>query len=116
MALVIFCVALTEAMRLRRSFSEGMGGRSRSCEILREAVDVTLQGCPKLVGNRLLPADRVENLLALRAHVGEQPALEPPDVHECKPVEIAVDAGEDDDDLLLGLQRRELRLLQELGQ
>ena len=35
MALVIFCVALTEAMRLRRSFRLGMGGSSFTCPDLR---------------------------------------------------------------------------------
>jgi hypothetical protein len=32
MALVIFCVALTEAMRLRSALSDGMGGYAKALE------------------------------------------------------------------------------------
>src|SRR5687768_1685703 len=116
MALVIFCVALTEAMRLRRSFSEAMPCLSRSREVLREAVDVALQFCANFVRDRLFRADGVEDILAVRTHVRKQAALEPADVGYGQTVEIAVDASEDHDDLLLGLQRRELRLLQKFRQ
>ena len=48
--------------------------------------------------------------------VDEQAVLEGAHAVDRERIEIAVDAGVDHDDLLLHLQRRELRLLQELGQ
>jgi hypothetical protein len=46
----------------------------------------------------------------------KQPMLELADLSDRELVEIAIHAGEDHSDLLFRLQRRELRLLQELGQ
>ena len=48
--------------------------------------------------------------------VGEQPVLERTNLAQRQLVEIAVDAGVNHADLLFHLERRELRLLEELGQ
>src|SRR5690606_1509289 len=120
-ALVIFCVALTEAMRLRRSFSEAMRlpyplVRRASDEVLGECVDLGLELGAQIVRQRLLLADRVQHRLAVRAHVRQQALLELRHLVDGEVVEVAVDAGEDHRDLLFRLQRRELRLLEQLGQ
>src|SRR3984893_855699 len=67
MALVIFCVALTEAIRLRRSFSEGMvsplhlfPGAANSSEVLGVGIDNRFEFCPGLVGEILRGANRIE--------------------------------------------------------
>ena len=52
----------------------------------------------------------------LAAQVGQQRLLERLDLVERHRIEIAVDAGVDHADLLFHLERRELRLLQQLGQ
>jgi len=44
---------------------------------------------------------------------GQEAPLELADLADRQLIEIAVDAGEDDGDLLLDLERRELRLLEE---
>src|SRR5947208_14111200 len=52
----------------------------------------------------------------LRAEERQEAALELAHLGDRQLVEVAVDAGEDDRDLLLDLERGELRLLEELGQ
>src|SRR5215212_9463252 len=48
--------------------------------------------------------------------MAEEALLEGTHAVDGQRIEIAVDAGVDDDDLLLHLERRELRLLEELGE
>src|SRR5207245_2981138 len=90
--------------------------RLRSSKGLGEGVDLRLQLGAQVVRQRLLLADAVEHVLAGRAHVAEQAMLELADLVERQLVEIAVDAGKDHRDLFLDLERRELRLLQQLRQ
>src|SRR5262245_41324506 len=111
MALVIFCVALVAAMRLRSSLRLAMSG---------ERLGVGLDGAPELAAGGVVEiprgADGLENVRVIGAHGGQQTLLERAHPIHRQRIEIAVDAGVDDDDLLLHLERRELRLLQELGQ
>src|SRR3954465_10791269 len=120
MALVIFCVAFTEAMRLRRSLSDGMPysllAVAASGEVLGEAVDLRLELAAQVVAQLLLLADAVQHRPAIGPEMGKQPLLEAPDLVDRKLGEIAVDAGEHEGDLLPGLERRELRLLEQLGE
>src|SRR5262245_45400641 len=113
MALVIFCVALTEAMRLRRSFSEGMGYSRKG---VGEFVDGSLELFAGFLGNLVGVADRGEDVRMLGAHEAQKLVLEAPDRGDGKRIEIAVHAGINHHDLLLDSHRRELRLLQKLGQ
>src|SRR6266542_3940986 len=137
MALVIFCVALVEAMRLRRSFRLGMASdyrlagalprplagkgsarasNSASRERLRIGVDRALELGRGAVIEVPRGADRLEDFGVLRAHRRQQPVLERVHPRDRDRVEIAVHARVDDADLLLHLQRRELRLLEQLGE
>src|SRR5215468_6550196 len=61
-------------------------------------------------------ADGVENVTVLAAHQRQQAVLERTHAIDRDRVEEAVDAGIDDDDLLLHLERRELLLLEQLGE
>src|SRR5690606_7464311 len=115
-ALVIFCVALTEAIRLRRSFNEAIPYPSASGEVFRESVAVFLELGPQVVAQRLFLTNAFEHILAVRAHTGQKPLLELADLIDPQRIEIAVDARKDHGDLLFRLQRRELRLLQEFSQ
>src|SRR5690606_41662108 len=109
-------------MRLRRSFSDAMLQTLQSAcvqgsgEGLGESVDLGLELGAQIVRQRLFLADAVENFLADRAQMRQQALLEAADIGDGELVEIAVDAGEDHRDLLFGLERRELRLLEQLGQ
>src|SRR5712692_3131350 len=87
-----------------------------SRERLRVGVDRALE----LAGGRIVEvaraADRLEHLAVPRADRGQQALLERAHPVDRDRVEIAVHAGVDDDDLLLHLERRELRLLEQFGQ
>src|SRR5260370_452627 len=58
----------------------------------------------------------IEDIDLLAAQQRQQAILELTHLGNWKRIEIAVGAGPDHHDLLFHLQRRELRLLQELGQ
>src|SRR5687768_2405497 len=77
MALVIFCVAFTEAMRLRRSLRLGI---ERSYSPLRkrlgEGLDGALQLGPVVVREVARGADVLQDLRMTAAHVAEQALLE----------------------------------------
>src|SRR5687768_4704803 len=87
---------------------------------LSEALGEVLQELAELlVGLGLhlaVGADRAENARALVAHRREELLLEARDLVHRHLIEIAFDAGEDGDDLLLDRQRLVLILLQELDQ
>ena len=76
------------------------------------ALELGLGGAGKIAGL----ANVFQDVVVLGANERQQAVLERAHAVDRHPVEIAVDAGIDDDDLLLHLQRRELRLLQELGE
>src|SRR6516165_1027227 len=144
MALVIFCVALVEAMRLRRSLRLAMslrttddGGRTtdprlpsvftypssvlrRLSSVSREGSGVALDRGLELGGGGFAEvaagADLLENLRLLVAQERQQALLEGAHARDRDRIEIAVDARIDDADLLLHLERGELRLLEQLGQ
>src|SRR5690606_10277199 len=78
--------------------------------------DLRLQAVAQFIRKSLLLADGVEHVLALGAHMRKQALLELADLLKRQLVEIALRAGEDDSHLLLGLERRELWLLQKLRQ
>ena len=61
-------------------------------------------------------ADGVEDARMLRAHQPQQAVFEGAHAIDRDRVEIGVDTGKDDDDLLLHLERGKLRLLEQLGQ
>src|SRR5918997_3164277 len=61
MALVIFCVAFTEAIRLRRSFSEGMARPGTSRERLGEGLDRALEPAAVVVRQVARGADVFQN-------------------------------------------------------
>src|SRR5262245_7982440 len=111
MALVIFCVALVAAMRLRRSLRLAMSGERPGVGLDR-ALELGAGGVVEIARG----ADRLQNIRVIGAYGGQQALLERAHPVDRERIEIAVDAGVDDDDLLLHLERRELRLLQELGQ
>src|SRR5581483_5015744 len=120
MALVIFCVALVAAMRTRMSLSEAIGScllcrQTELAERLRILVDLVLQLLLGIAREVARFADLLEDGL-LVAEKREQAVLELAHLRDIELVEIAVGAGPDHDHLLFHLQRRELRLLQELGQ
>src|SRR3974390_723678 len=139
MALVIFCVALVEAMRTRMSFKlaiaanlpssstpsphpRGRGDQNRACarSELSKRLGVTLDHRLQLAGGVVREiaglADAVEDVDILAAQERQQAVLESAHLVERERVEIAVGAGPDHADLLFHLQRRELRLLEEFGQ
>src|SRR5918997_2176205 len=77
MALVIFCVAFTEAMRLRRSFSEGIERSYLSLrERLGEGLDGALELGPVVVREVARGADALEDLRMAASHVAKKPLLE----------------------------------------
>src|SRR5215469_10845803 len=137
MALVIFWVALVAAMRTRMSLRLGISDvrcqmtddsqteafcplTSDSCPRSSECLCILIHGRLELAGGGIVEiprlTDGVENVGILRAQEAEQPVLERTHAVDRDGIEVAVDAGIDDDDLLLHLERRELRLLEQLGQ
>src|SRR5580658_883210 len=124
MALVIFCVALVAAIRLRRSLSDGIRS-SVYCNALtrmslRECFGIVVNHALKLAGGRVIEitrvADRFQNVGMLVVQLPEQTVLEGADTIDRQRIEIAVDAGIDDTDLLFHAQWRELLLLEQLGE
>src|SRR5580704_15844884 len=116
MALVIFCVALTEAIRLRRSFSEGTvsplhlcPGAANSSEVLGVGIDNRFEFCARLFGKILRAANRIEETGVARAQEREEPVLKGPHPVNRKRIEVAIDPCIDHANLVLDLQRRELR-------
>src|SRR5580704_15425108 len=100
MALVIFCVALTEAIRLRRSFSEGTvsplhlcPGAANSSEVLGVGIDNRFEFSAGLVGEILRGANRVEETGVARAQEREEPVLKSPHPVNGKGIEITIDPG-----------------------
>src|SRR5918994_37667 len=111
MALVIFCVALTEAMRLRRSFKLGierpyLSGDPGSCENgvftkktlslrerLGEVLDHVLELRFRVARQILRGADRVQDVGVLAAQQREQTILESAHAIERERIEVAVHAG-----------------------
>src|SRR5690606_29063805 len=87
-----------------------------SGERLGVSVERRLELCLDIVRQGFLGADRIENGRAFRTKIGEQALLELADIADGNLVEITVHAGKDHRDLFFRLERRELRLLQELGQ
>src|SRR5271168_5506135 len=61
-------------------------------------------------------ADRSQNIRVLRPQKTEEAVFKRPNLVERQFVEESVDAGVDDADLLLHLERRELRLLEQFRQ
>src|SRR5262245_1856279 len=123
MALVIFCVALVAAMRTRmslrlaiQSILANADASSSSGERLGVAVDHAFQlrfGVGGKVGGL---ADVFEDVVVLGPHQRKQALLECAHPGDRERIEIAVHAGIDHHDLLFHLQRRELRLLEKLGE
>src|SRR3954463_2488403 len=133
MALVIFCVALVAAMRTRISLREAMAllrsclgerlVRRRSCQAkvtLSEGFGITIDRALELGHGRVRKvaslADIFQDVGVLAAQQRQQPVLESAHPVDRQRIEIAVDAGIDDNRLLFHLERRELRLLEEFGQ
>src|SRR3974390_329382 len=122
MALVIFCVAVVAAMRTRMSLSEAIRDQSLRITPLRlgEGLGVTVDNAFELagvsVGEIAALADRVEQIAVLGAQQRKQAGFEGAYPVDREWIEIAVDAGPDHAGLLFHLHRRELRLLQELGE
>src|SRR5215470_3900829 len=127
MALVIFCVALVAAMRTRMSLrlaiyrlapkgltrtAKGQSSRKRLGEFVDRGLELAGGGVVEVAA----VADGVEDALVLAADRHQQALLERLHPVDRDRVEIAVDPGIDDDDLLLHLERRELRLLEQFGQ
>src|SRR3984957_7374656 len=92
------------------------GEEETSGEALRVCLDRALQLGRYIVRQVARGANRFENLGALAAQRRQQAVFERLDPIERQFVEIAVDAAIDRADLLLHFERRELRLLEELGQ
>src|SRR6202166_5076885 len=86
----------------------------------RERLGVALDSALKLAGRRIVKVARLgdgfEDIGMLVAQRAEQAVLKRAYAVERQRIEIAVDAGIDDADLLLHAQRRELRLLEQLGE
>src|SRR3954454_5972510 len=93
----------------------GHDGRVSS-ERLRERLDRALERAGRFVREVARGADRLQDLGLAAADMGEQAVLIGAHPVDGERIEIAVDAGVDDDDLLLHFQRRELRLLEKFGQ
>src|SRR5215467_2467873 len=91
-------------------------GATRSDEGLGEVVEETLELLLGGAGDLALLADRLQDLGLARLDLRQQRLLETADVGNLDLVEIAAGAREDRDHLLLDSHRRELRLLQELGE
>src|SRR5579864_4534409 len=86
----------------------------------RERLDVALDCALELGGRRVVKVARLgdgfENIGMLVAQRAEQAVLEGAYAVDRQRIEIAVDAGIDDADLLFHTQRRELRLLEEFSE
>src|SRR3984885_6203973 len=86
----------------------------------RERLSVALDGALELAGRRIVEVARLgdgfENIGMLVAQRAEQTVLEGAYAVDRQRIEIAVDPGKDDADLLLQGQRRELRLLEQFGE
>src|SRR5260370_31951386 len=86
----------------------------------RKRLGVAVDCALELAGGRVVEvaraADRLEDVGVLRAQGGEQPVLERAHPGDRDRVEVAVHARIDPDDLLLHLERRELRMLQQFGE
>src|SRR3546814_11458262 len=96
--------------------SSDLTRRAGSGEGLGEGIHEVLQLALGVVGERLLGADRLEDARRLRLDLRQQLLLEPADLGDCDPVQVAAHAGEDRDHLLLDRHRAELRLVQQFGQ
>src|SRR5260370_39141521 len=87
---------------------------------LRKRLGVTLAQRLQLGGGVVVEvagiAYGIEDIALLAAQQRQQAILEPTQLGNWKRIEIAVGAGPDPHALLFHLQRRELRLLRELGQ
>src|SRR5262245_35472529 len=109
-------------MRTRMSLREAIRFYSREPltlslgERLRIALDRALELGRGRIGEVARLADVLENVRVRRAQQRQEPVLEVAHAADAERVEIAVDAGIDHDDLLFHLERRELRLLEQLGQ
>src|SRR4051794_11432584 len=119
-ALVIFCVALVEAMRTRMSLRLAIQSFPRAAAALGKALRITIQRGLQLAGGGVGKiaglSDVLKNVGVLGAHGIEQAFLERAHALDRNRIEIAFDAGLDHPRLLFHLERRELRLLQQLGQ
>src|SRR5580700_10684468 len=86
----------------------------------RERLCVALDGALELAGHGIVEVARLgdgfENIGMLVAQRAEQAVLEGAYAVDRQWIEIAVDSGIDDADLLLHAQRRELRLLEQFGE
>src|SRR3984893_12858118 len=111
MALVIFGVALVAAMRTRMSLRLAM-----LSECLGESFNRALELRGRGIAEVADLADIREDIGMLVAQRRQQALLERPHPRHRNRIEIAVDPRVNHADLLLHLQRRELRLLQQLGE
>src|ERR1700677_660073 len=93
---------------------------SDSCSGRDECLGVAFDRRLELSGRGIVEvagiADRAENFRMLLAQRAEQTVLEGANAVDRKRVEVAVDAGIDDADLFFHLERRELRLFEQLGE
>src|SRR6202521_4014657 len=92
------------------------GEVKKSSKCLGVSLDHRLQPGGGFVAEIAGIADGVEDVDVLAAQQRQQAILELAHLGDRKRIEIAVDAGINRHDLLFHLQRRELRLLQQLGQ
>src|SRR5580704_4927104 len=115
-----FTPAIRSMIRPQASFHQARhrhpATTAKSSKRLGEFLDHRLQLGGGIVTEVAAVANGVEDLDMLAAQRRQQTVLERPHLVERKRVEIAVGAGPDHADLLFHLQRRELRLLQQLGQ
>src|SRR5271167_2990151 len=88
----------------------------RSRKRLGVAVDDALELTLGILVEIARLTDRCENVLVLAVQEAKETVLESAYAIDRERIEIAVDAGIDDANLLLHAQRRELRLLEKLGQ
>src|SRR5436190_15183639 len=100
MALVIFWVDLTEAIRFLRSLSEAIGpnysrNRGLDGEVLLEAFDRRLELHPQIVAERLLSGDLGQNISVLGAQGRKQALFECAHRAHRQVVEIALSTRED---------------------
>src|SRR5262245_25405699 len=105
MGLVILRVAVTEAMRLRRSLRLGMGPRQPAldCESFGKGIERRNQ---LLLGVRLKflgGTNILQDAAMLVADASQHFALETPDGVDRNGIEIAARTGKNRDDLLLDL-------------
>src|SRR6476659_10608216 len=93
---------------------------TRSGSVSRERLCIRLDDALELGGAGVIEiariADGAEDVGVPAAQRAEQAVLESAHPLDRQRIEVAVDAGVDHADLLLHLERRELRLLEELGQ